>query len=180
MTERLILPKYVDYVRERYVFPQPLLDGLERYVNDKIPTGSFLRAVLENDLRDAVARADAESLKVLPGLVILVHMELPSECHGSPEAVAAWLAETIEVELQQLPKDTFFTLCGKRYKVSVRSAGRGGPSKSIGVVKIGGIGTLDYMPLDIKVRVKSTDIHSPAGTDYYRWTNPHAFADGDA
>lgn len=42
------------------------LDGLKRYVEHHTPTGGFLRAVLENDLREACARADDENVKVIP------------------------------------------------------------------------------------------------------------------
>lgn len=40
----------------------PLYADLVRYVEDRLPPGSFLRAVLENDFRQAVSRADPESL----------------------------------------------------------------------------------------------------------------------
>lgn len=71
--------------------PEHLLRGLNAYAHDGIPTGSFLRAVLENDLMMAVGRADPESLAALPAICAFVNYELPSACHGSPENVAAWI-----------------------------------------------------------------------------------------
>ena len=74
--------------------PVALLSGLTRYVNDRIATGGFLRAVLENDLFGAHAKADPDSLAALPALMRYIYNEVePGTCWGSPEAVAAWLAE---------------------------------------------------------------------------------------
>ena len=69
------------------------LDGLQRYIEHRIPTGGFLRAVLENDLREACAMADDENVKVIPIYVNWLYNEAPSACWGSPEKVANWLAD---------------------------------------------------------------------------------------
>lgn len=71
--------------------PQHLLNGLRRYADQGIPTGSFLRSVLENNLQMAVGRADEQSLAALKAIVAYVRWELPGSCHGSPERVAAWI-----------------------------------------------------------------------------------------
>jgi hypothetical protein len=67
--------------------------GINRYVAMHCPTGDFLRAVLCNDLKEAVARADDENIKVLPEIVCYCYNEIPHNCWGSPEKVNAWLAE---------------------------------------------------------------------------------------
>jgi hypothetical protein len=67
------------------------IPGLIRYVNEHIETGGFLRAVLENDLREACDRADPLSRPVLADLVTYIELILPAECWGSPEKVKAWL-----------------------------------------------------------------------------------------
>lgn len=69
-----------------------LLPSLGRYVNDRIAPGGFLRAVLQNDLYGAVARADPQNRALLPEIVEFVHWELPEACHGSREDVSHWLA----------------------------------------------------------------------------------------
>ena len=74
------------------MIPPRLIDGLVRYRDRRIATGSFLRAVLVNDLQDAVLRADAESLHALPELVFWINAELPHESHGTRESVGDWLA----------------------------------------------------------------------------------------
>lgn len=71
--------------------PPRILAGLNRYWNEHVATGHFLRGALENDLREAVLRADANSLAALRDIVLFIYNELPSECHGSKEKVAAWI-----------------------------------------------------------------------------------------
>ena len=64
---------------------------LDRYDKDRIPTGGFLRAVLANDLLDAIARGDTENLRDLCEIVCYISVELPVESYGSYKAVAEWL-----------------------------------------------------------------------------------------
>jgi hypothetical protein len=70
-----------------------LAAGLERYINQRIPTGAFLRAVLENDLAEAIGRAASPSMIALPELLAFLQTEAPRGCWGSKAAVAAWLGE---------------------------------------------------------------------------------------
>ena len=75
---------------------QVVFESLTRYIEDGIETGGFLRAVLENDLAGAINRAsDALIIRgvVLTDLVNLLQGWAPSNCWGSREAVAAWLAQ---------------------------------------------------------------------------------------
>lgn len=72
--------------------PQRMTDALARYIFDRIPTGDFLRAVLENDLRKAVGYADAENLALLPTYAQIVHALAAHGAAGSPAAVQKWLA----------------------------------------------------------------------------------------
>lgn len=67
-------------------------ESLDRYVRDSTPTGDFLRAVLSNDLMQAMARADDENRRDLFDICDYVYNDMPSGCHGSPEIVKAWLA----------------------------------------------------------------------------------------
>ena len=66
--------------------------SLRRYADRHIETGGFLRSVLENNLMEAMGRADETSRAWLFEICSYVYNELPSPCHGSPEAVAAGLA----------------------------------------------------------------------------------------
>lgn len=67
------------------------IESLDRYRLHKIPTGSFLRAVLENDLTEALSRADAESLENLKEIHMYIYNRLPSDIWGSRSAVVGHL-----------------------------------------------------------------------------------------
>jgi hypothetical protein len=68
-----------------------VIDGLSRYVNQRVPTGSFLKAVLENNLKETVLCADEENTLAIHEIVRYCYVELPSICWGSPEKVQKWL-----------------------------------------------------------------------------------------
>jgi len=66
--------------------------GLRRYFESGIKPGGFLTAVLENNLRDAVARcSELDAGDVLVRLVKFLMFEAPGRSWGSPEDVAAWI-----------------------------------------------------------------------------------------
>ena len=79
---------HVDYT----LIKQSTRDSLDRYVNHHIPTGGFLKAVLENDLQEAFGRADEENCAALFHICAFVYNEIPRACYGSPKKVQAWLA----------------------------------------------------------------------------------------
>lgn len=72
--------------------PERLRAGMKGYVEHHRRTGSFLRAVLENNLSASFARADVDSLPQLHEIVRFVYNEIPARVWGSPEVVEAWLA----------------------------------------------------------------------------------------
>lgn len=72
--------------------PPHIYEAFGRYL-EGVSTGSFLQALLENDLREAMFRADAQSLLCLRDIVVFVHNCMPSACWGSRIAVSDWLAE---------------------------------------------------------------------------------------
>ena len=71
--------------------PENLKVSLDRYANSHIQVGSFLTAVLSNDLMGAFAKADPDSIPALHDIVGYCYNELPGACWGSPERVRAWL-----------------------------------------------------------------------------------------
>lgn len=76
-----------------FYIPERMMGGLQRYIDHGIAPGSFLCAVLENNLKDAVGRADAENLANLPAYVGYLYNEAPMACWGSPQKISAWLDE---------------------------------------------------------------------------------------
>lgn len=83
---RVQMEEYLEYL------PEHMHGAVERYLFHRIEPGSFLCAVLENNLKEAVARADSINRAALSDIVIFITNGLPSVCHGNPTKVAAWLA----------------------------------------------------------------------------------------
>lgn len=78
--------------KEGPYLPRGLRDGVRRYIEDGEYPGSFLRAVLNNNLREAFATADADNRQLLFHIVAWFYNEAPGPCWGSEEAVKAWPA----------------------------------------------------------------------------------------
>lgn len=72
------------------LIPAYMHGAVERYVMHGVPPGSFLTAVLSNDLREAFARADDDNTAAMKGWVRFIYMHVPSNAHGTPEMVDAW------------------------------------------------------------------------------------------
>ena len=70
----------VDYMQE----------GVKRWVEHGVMPGSFLRAVLENDLKGAVGNADSNNLAALRYWVEWFYDYAPAGCWGSALKVRAW------------------------------------------------------------------------------------------
>ncbi len=67
--------------------PPHVEKGLRNFVTLGVVPGGFVRAVLENDLQAAVARADPESFAALKTVVNHVFNCLPGDSWGSREKV---------------------------------------------------------------------------------------------
>ncbi len=70
--------------------PPLVLAALVRWGKQKTPVGDFLTAFLSNDLMKAISKADENSLAAFRHIMLFVHNELPSQCHGSLKKVEAW------------------------------------------------------------------------------------------
>jgi hypothetical protein len=80
---------HIDYS----LIPPLIRQALDNHGLHHRETGSFVTKVLENDLMEAVGRADKSSFAALPSILSYVYNEMPSNSHGSPEKVAAWRAD---------------------------------------------------------------------------------------
>ena len=67
--------------------------GIRRYIEGRVRPGSFLSAVLENDLKQAVRCADSESMSMLPELVDWLWSNAPARCWGNETNVFCWIGE---------------------------------------------------------------------------------------
>jgi hypothetical protein len=69
------------------------VDALAAYIVWHRPTGSFLRAVIENDLAQACARASDDNRAALFDLVSYVVNLAPAASWGSPARYENWIHE---------------------------------------------------------------------------------------
>ena len=74
--------------------------SVDRYVQHGILTSQFLRALFSNDLKGAFGAADDRNAASMRDWVRWMYTEMPARSQGSPEKVAAWIAErqTADVE----------------------------------------------------------------------------------
>lgn len=80
-----------DFETNITIIPPHCREGLIEYIRVGRPVGSFLTAVLSNDLREAFSRADDENLHALIDYVKYLYNYAPSQCWGSPSKVTRWI-----------------------------------------------------------------------------------------
>lgn len=68
-----------------------VIEGLIEYVDMGIPMGGFMTALVENDLRGTVSRADSVNIQLIPVIFGFIYNECPSGCFGSVEKVSDWI-----------------------------------------------------------------------------------------
>jgi hypothetical protein len=73
------------------MIPEGMRETVFYYVAYGLPGGHFLNAVVSNNLKEAVARADTLNTKALPEYVRYFYNHAPAECWGSEENAANWL-----------------------------------------------------------------------------------------
>jgi hypothetical protein len=96
----MITSDYRAHLRRRLVetgVPAPLHDGLLEYFAARRPVGSFLTAVLANDLSQACMRVDHDNRYYLVEIARFLVFYVPSTAWGSAAAVDAWLADPAPV-----------------------------------------------------------------------------------
>ena len=74
-----------------YPIREDLYGALERYLNHGIMPGSFMTAVLENDLMESFGRADVSNSANLKNIVGYIYNNVPSNAWGSKERVKDYL-----------------------------------------------------------------------------------------
>lgn len=88
------LPSYTAGPRADWsLIPEHMIGGLRRYIENGIEPGSFLEAVLCNDLKGAVGRADQTNKHRLHDYIMFLYNFAPSSCWGSPEKYTAWVEQ---------------------------------------------------------------------------------------
>ena len=65
--------------------------GLRRYYESGIPPGSFLTALLSNDLAGSFAAADLDNTENMLAWVRFLWNDFDEQAWGSPRIVSAWI-----------------------------------------------------------------------------------------
>ena len=74
-----------------WYIPERMKGGIVRYIENGIAPGSFLTAVIQNKLKEAMMYADDENLENLPAYVDYFYNECPRVRWGSPETMEEWV-----------------------------------------------------------------------------------------
>lgn len=75
----------------QHPIPEHMHDGLIGYLVNRIHPGSFLTAVLSNDLREACGRADEDNVRALHAYVYFLYNYAPGDSWGSYDKVEDYL-----------------------------------------------------------------------------------------
>lgn len=70
--------------------PRHMREAMSRYILDGHPIGSFLQAVLSNDLEAAFRHADHINRLWMMDFVGFLRDHAPAKCWGSVERIRAW------------------------------------------------------------------------------------------
>jgi len=108
---------------EEYGLPPHMLPGLEGHVENGRPTGDFLSALLENNLRLTVGLADERNQAKILQWVRFCHNWLPAGCWGSSRAVAEWREDGGRVGRAEMEIKRRVQLAADRAKASEETKG---------------------------------------------------------
>jgi len=78
--------------------PEHIRESVKGYVEKGIPVGSFLTAVICNDLRESFAMADDINRDRMFDIVSFFYNEPPITCWGSRENMDKWISGFREKE----------------------------------------------------------------------------------
>lgn len=94
---------YADRAKDCGV-PSYMIPGLTRYLVDRIPPGSFLMAVLQNDLMKALSCADSANINCLKAYGMFLYNHAPLGSYGTRENVDSWLKRHVSDDLETSEK----------------------------------------------------------------------------
>lgn len=83
----------VKFGGEYAVIPERMQAALRRYVLEGLQPGSFLTAVICNDLRNAVFQADDDNYPLLKLYLQWLYNVAPAPCWGSYDKMQNWMRE---------------------------------------------------------------------------------------
>lgn len=88
--------KQETYTFRGFYIPPRMMDSLQRYIENHIKPGSFLSAVIQNNLKRACDYADDENLENLPAYVGFLVNQAPLGCWGNLDNFINWVNKSIK------------------------------------------------------------------------------------
>ena len=74
------------------MIPNHIKGVIDRYVQHGYDGGSFVEALMTNDLVGVFSRGDDENIRYLKDIVQYCYMKIPASCWGSEEKYNKWLS----------------------------------------------------------------------------------------
>ncbi len=81
------------YTFQDFYIPERMMPSIEQYITDGIQPGTFLSAVICNDLKGAVMWADQENMGNLPAYASYFYTYAPIACWGSKGVMDKWIGD---------------------------------------------------------------------------------------
>lgn len=72
------------------IIPDSVLQEINSFVLKGTPTGSFVSAVLRNDLKLAIGTGGPSALAAIRKVVSYMYNRVPSMCYGDAESIQSW------------------------------------------------------------------------------------------
>jgi len=91
--EEIYKEEQMKYDMNYSLIPEHMREGIKRYLENGIRLGSFLNAVLENNLVQSIALADEINITKIVDWAKFLYNEMPMGSWGSKEKVNAWIKE---------------------------------------------------------------------------------------
>ena len=85
-----------------YGIPERMQGAIIRYYERGLPPGDFLAAVIQNDLKEAVGRADDENVRLLKEYVMWFYNWAPAGSWGSLRNYVDWLEQDFDVPEEEV------------------------------------------------------------------------------
>ena len=79
-----------DHPRDYGRLPEHIRPGVQRYIENGILPGDFLRAVICNKLKESFMYADDTNLLRMQDIVSFFYTQAPFDCQGSEEIMISW------------------------------------------------------------------------------------------
>lgn len=86
-------------VKSQKNIPVTMMEGIQCYIQKQCRPGTFLQAIIENDLKTAVVMADHINIRIIPAYVNYFYNNAPKDCWGHKGVIEEWFSKGEEVEL---------------------------------------------------------------------------------